>query len=448
MWNQWMNELEKLWRSGSVEPLRDLGEAMAVSDRRKEAMVLWQQVCENEAPWADGGRVKSMDLLPAMAAEVSRLALAEADWQVQGGARAAYLDRQMQKVKELLRRSLADAVAKGGLVLKPCVVGKELSVETVPAQRFFPLQVAADGKIVGAAFAEQIRRGRDTLTRVEEHRLTDRGVLVRNRAFLAGAGGALWREVDLAPIPMWAHLEKEVLVQNRLAPLFVYLKMPFGDPAEPDCPLGASIGAGAMALLEEADRQYSRLLWEYEGGELAVDADSTYLTGGRMPQTTRRLFRSLNTGADFYKVYNPTLRDESLRAGLNDLLRRVEFACGLSYGILSDPQQKVLTATEVAASRQRLYSTVKQLQGALQQSLQELCSLLDFWAEQLGVLAGRYDLVCRWDDSIVTDAAAEKELFIKQIETGICQPWEYRVRFFGESEETAKSRCGLDEKEE
>ncbi|MBR6608017.1 MAG: hypothetical protein IKK98_05085, partial [Oscillospiraceae bacterium] len=133
MWNQWMNELEKLWRSGSVEPLRDLGEAMAVSDRRKESMVLWQQVCENEAPWADGGRVKSMDLLPAMAAEVSRLALAEADWQVQGGARAAYLDRQMQKVKEPLRRSLADAVAKGGLVLKPCVVGKELSVETVPA---------------------------------------------------------------------------------------------------------------------------------------------------------------------------------------------------------------------------------------------------------------------------------------------------------------------------
>lgn len=101
--------------------------------------------------------------------------------------------------------------------------------------------------------------------------------------------------------------------------------MPFGNTVEPECVLGASIAARAMELLEEADRQYSRLLWEYEGGELAVDADSTYLTGGRMPQTTRRLFRSLNTGADFYHVFNPDFRDGSLRAGLNELCGGLSF---------------------------------------------------------------------------------------------------------------------------
>lgn len=71
----------------------------------------------------------------------------------------------------------------------------------------------------------------------------------------------------------------QALLQGRTTPLFVYLKMPFGNTVEPECVLGASIAARAMELLEEADRQYSRLLWEYEGGELAVDADSTYLTG-------------------------------------------------------------------------------------------------------------------------------------------------------------------------
>ena len=438
-----MNELEKLWQKGSVQPLCDLGQAVTVSDRRRDEMRLWHQVWEKDAPWADGGRVKSRDLLPAMAKEIARLATMEMEISVKGGMRAAFLQHQLEQAKEKLQGHLACAVAQGGMVFKPCVSGGQLPVEMIGAQQFFPLQVSADGRIIGAAFVEQRNRGRDTLTRVEEHRMTDKGVLVRNFAFVSGAGGALWRQIELSQVPAWAHLEKEVLVQGRHEPLFVYLKMPFGDGAQADCPLGCSVAADAMSLLEEADRQYSRLLWEYEGGELAVDADSTYLSGGRMPQTTRRLFRSLNTGADFYKVFNPDLRDESLRAGLNDLLRRVEFACGLSYGILSDPQQKALTATEVAASRQRLYSTVKQVQAAPEAALRELAEVLNFWADWLPqVPAGEYELLFHWDDSIVTDTAAEKELFFQQIEAGICQPWEFRVRFFGESEKIAKERYG------
>lgn len=167
--------------------------------------------------------------------------------------------------------------------------------------------------------------------------MTQEGVLVTNRAFVSNGAERLAQQIPLESLRQWAGLERQALLQGRTSPLFVYLKMPFGNTVEPECVLGASIAARAMELLEEADRQYSRLLWEYEGGELAVDADSTYLTGGRMPQTTRRLFRSLNTGADFYHVFNPDFRDGSLRAGLNELLRRIEFSCGLSYGIISDP---------------------------------------------------------------------------------------------------------------
>lgn len=97
-------------------------------------------------------------------------------------------------------------------------------------------------------------------------------------------------------------------------------------------------------------------------------------------------------------------RDGSLRAGLNELLRRIEFSCGLSYGIISDPGQREMTATEIVSAKQRLFSTVKEIQNTLERALEELLNIMNYWADFLpGVPAGGYRTDYRWDDSIVTD---------------------------------------------
>ena len=421
---------------------RILGERVRWSGRMQEAARLWQRVYEGDPPWLEDGRVKGMNLLPVIAGEVARLAVLEMGWQIKGSGRAAFLSRQLEPVRRRLRRYLEYAVGKGGLVLKPYLAGDQIQVELVQPDGFVPLETGPDGQLCGAVFWEQQRRGRRFFTRLEEHRLTDRGALVINRAFVSGQAGQLGQETSLQAVPAWERLTPAALLPGRTRPLFVYIAIPFGNPVEPQCTRGVYIWGGAMALFEEADRQYSRLLWEFEGGELAVDADSTYLSGGRMPQTTRRLFRSLNTGADFYHVYNPAFRDESLRAGLNELLRRIEFACGLSYGILSDPGQRELTATEIISARQRLFSTVKEVQTVLQQALDRLLEVMDYWAELLpGVPAGGYQTQYRWDDSILADTAAEKNQFLQEIAAGVRQPWEFRVRFLGETEQQARAAC-------
>lgn len=208
-----------------------------------------------------------------------------------------------------------------------------------------------------------------------------------------------------------------------------------------------------MKQIEEADRQYSRLLWEFEGGELAIDADGTFVkvdpdhpTRFTLPKTVKRLFRSMNTSDDFYQVFNPAFRDVSLLNGLNQLLRRIEFSCGLSYGVLSDPNDKELTATEIVSSKQRLYTTVSEIQGALQDALDDLIGAMDYWANFIpGIPEGKYTVEYQWDDSIVTDLNTEKQLFLQEIRDGIRQRWEYRVRFFGEDEKKAKQMAGEDQ---
>ena len=424
------------------ETEQTLGEQVLCSRQMEEAIDLWRRVYENDAPWLEGGRVKGMNLLPAICSEVARLVTLEFDWTVEGSGRAAFLNRQIQPVRQRLRQCLEYAVGKGGMVWKPYLADGKILVEMVQADAFFPLEAGPDGKITSAVFLEQVRQREKWFTRMEEHRMTQEGVLVTNRAFVSNGAERLAQQIPLESLRQWAGLERQALLQGRTSPLFVYLKMPFGNTVEPECVLGASIAARAMELLEEADRQYSRLLWEYEGGELAVDADSTYLTGGRMPQTTRRLFRSLNTGADFYHVFNPDFRDGSLRAGLNELLRRIEFSCGLSYGIISDPGQREMTATEIVSAKQRLFSTVKEIQNTLERALEELLNIMNYWADFLpGVPAGGYRTDYRWDDSIVTDTTAEKAQFLQEIAAGVRQPWEFRVRFLGETKEQAKAAC-------
>ena len=61
--------------------------------------------------------------------------------------------------------------------------------------------------------------------------------------------------------------------------------------------------------MQDADDQYQRLLWEFEGGELAIDADITVLeASGELPRGKKRLFRNLGKYLDdgFYNVFSPT----------------------------------------------------------------------------------------------------------------------------------------------
>ena len=104
----------------------------------------------------------------------------------------------------------------------------------------------------------------------------------------------------------------------------------------------------AVGHIQEADKRYSQINWEYESKEAAIhiaqsllkykpDTDSFEYPGGK-----ERLYRAIdyNAGAadkPFIDTYSPDIRDASLINGFNQILRLVEFNCNLAYGTLSDP---------------------------------------------------------------------------------------------------------------
>lgn len=404
--------------------------------------------------------------------------------------RANFLNDSYKKLLKQIRRQLEYGIAKGGLVIKPYIViydegsptiedktkedserlssekilpKYEFNFDFVQADRFYPLSFDNNGKITEAAFLQTKTDNDKVYTRVEYHKLEGRTITVKNYAFVnhnnTGINKVfvpttisdLGKPCALAEVSEWANLEEEVIIKNVDRPLFAYFKMPEANTIDPYSPLGVSGYSRVVSLIKDADEQYSRMLWEFEGGELAIDVDrdalqmQEYSNGQhqtRMPAKQERLFRKVDLNSEeTYEVFAPTLRDQSIANGLNIILTRIEDIVGFSRGTISEDVGNIeKTATELKINKQRSYSTNADIQAALEDALRDAVYAMDVYCTLYHVTPpGEYQISFEWDDSIIVDTEAELATRMSMINAGITSKLETRMWYFGETENQAKA---------
>lgn len=424
-----------------------VGVKTVATQEMADAIELWSLMYLDNPPWVNDN-VKSLGLPAAIASEIARLTTIEMQSQITGGARAEYLNEQYSCVLKDLRRYVEYGCALGGLVLKPYISGSSVVVDYVLPNNFFPVAFDSKGNITDIIFTERKWHGDMCYTRLERHTKTPGGCRVTNKAYRSYNASQLGTEIPLEYVAEWATLKSEAEIQNTSKLLLGYFKPTQANAIDPTSPLGVSVYSRAVDLVKEADKQYSRLLWEFEGGELAIDADVSLFsrdqrTGKlRLPKGKERLFRALNVdtmaGAKQLDVFAPELRDRNIINGLNQILQRIEDVCGLARGTFSDPNQEAKTATEIKLLNQRSYSTVADTQKALQFALNDLIYAMDVWAT-LGNLApaGKYDVSYEWDDSIIVDAQSEQAIRMQEVAAGLLKREHYIMWRYGCSEEEA-----------
>lgn len=424
---------------------------IAVSDKMAAAIDLWTRCYKNHPPWRydknGKEKVKTLNLPAIIASELSRLVTTELETSVENKT----LDEAYQTVVRDLRHCCELGCAGGGLAFKPVPENGRISVDYVSAESFFPTDYDTNGDITGAIFVDKLTKGDTVYTKLEQHRLEGKQYTIRNYAFKNETQDPdvtidLGRPIPLTDVPEWTAIEEEKVIAPVLAPLFAYFKMPGTNPIDKTSPLGVSCFAKALEQIEQADRQYDRLLWEYEGSELAIDVDMTWFKQDKttgyweLPKGKDRLFRmhNMDDGDTRYNIFSPAIRDTSLFNGLDNLLKRIEFNCGLSYGTISDPQNVDKTATEIISSKQRLYSTVKDIQLGLEDALQQLVYAMSVWMNLGGqtVPVGP-EVTFNWDDSIVIDKQAELLAMQQDVASGILRPEIYLAKKYGVTEKEA-----------
>jgi len=123
------------------------------------------------------------------------------------------------------------------------------------------------------------------------------------------------------------------------------------------------------------------------------------------------------------------------------VLKKIEYACGLAYGTISDPAIQVKTATEIKISRQRTYVTIVGTQKALQTALENLIYAMDAWVT-IGNLAarGEYSVSMQFDDSVLVDKNAQFSQDLQLVRERLMGKVEFRMKHFNENEETARAK--------
>lgn len=386
--------------------------------------------------------------------------------------RAEFLNEQYEKLKKHLRKELEYGIAKGGLVIKPYVVmmdvadpkkkGKTIKKATIEfdfiqADAFYPLAFDASGNITEAAFL-QTKTEKDVIyRRLEYHKWQGSTVTVMNMAFRSMnnqnqgdmTGLDLGQEVPLTDVPEWKDIPADTKIGPVEKPLFAYFRMPEANTVDTTSPLGVSGYSRAVNLIKDADMQYSRLLWEYEAGEMAIDIDRdamNFMEDGSGNYHTvpnhlqNRLFRKVDLGeSDTYQPYAPALRDAAYIQGLNAILMRIEDVCGISRGTLSDATQEAKTATELKILKQRSYQANADIQRAIEQTLKDVIYIMDVYCDLYEITPdGEYDVNFEWDDSIIVDVDAELGKRITLMQNGLMSKLELRQWYFGETERQAQ----------
>ena len=429
--------------------------------------------------------------------------------------RADFLSDEFEKVKRNIRRQLEYGIAKGGIVIKPYPVFDDdfqtsksnaefvdfsekksindktinstsksvkldanqvksndsnekekkdykahFEFEYIQADGFYPLAFDASGKMTEAAFIQKKIDKENTYSRIEYHKLAGKECTVINLAFKSnkmlkglqpGSETDLGIEIPLTDVPEWAGLQKKTVIKgvNRL--LFAYFKMPEANTIDTYSPLGVSGYSRVVNLIKDADYQYSRLLWEFEGGELAIDVDRDALklvmdeNGNdrtERPIAQERLFRKVDLNAeDTYNVFAPALRDDSLLNGLNSILVRIEDCIGMSRGSISNtPLNEAKTATELKILRQRSYSTNADIQMALEDTLKDVVYIMDILCSLYKITPqGEYECSFEWDDSILVDIETELSKRLTLMQSGLASKLETRMWYFNETENQAKA---------
>lgn len=450
MIRSWMDKIRQVIRKvlGKEKIADVVGIDVAISDRIARAVELWSKMYENKPPWMKKD-MKLCGLPSAIAGEFARLVTLELKTNVTGND---FLDEEYQTVIEDIRKYCEYGCAKGGLAMKPYALEGHIEVDMVQADRFFPTRFNSRGEVTAAVFIETLTTGKKVYTRLEYHDLEKTAYRIQNKAYVRmelDGSDVLGKEIPLSSVSEWADIEESTVIVNVEKPLFAYFKIPNANNIDEQSPLGVSVYSRAVSDIKEADEHWTRISWEFEGSELAVDADETMFRKNakgewELPKGKERLFRLMDfAGIDSdtkekYKVYSPTIRDESLFNGFNNILRRIEFNCGLAYGTLSNPENVDKTAEEIKASKQRSYSTVSDIQKSLQKALEHLVYAMDVMAQLANLPGGKaYEVSFEWDDSIVIDKEQELLSMQQDASMGFIRKELYVAKKYGVSEEEA-----------
>ena len=317
----------------------------------------------------------------------------------------------------------------------------KIRIDFISAQSIIPLSWQGDN-ITEVAFVSEITEKTGQYTYLQLHRLEKDGYVITSKYFRSDKG-----YLEECSLP--DGISSTVRTGSGI-PWFAIIRPNIVNTVAPDSAMGISVFADCIDILKGVDLCYDSLNTEFMLGRkmifmrrdlLAAD-ENGYLFP---PQDAKRqLFMYIGDktldGDMVPKEFNPELRvDEHVKA-IQQQLNFLSGKCGFGERYYRFDNNSVVTATQIVSENANLYRAIKKHEIAIERALITLTRAILSVAKTK--LDKRVNPDCNisicFDDSIVEDKGSEQRRDLELIKQGVMKKWEFRVKYFGEDEKTAK----------
>ena len=217
-------------------------------------------------------------------------------------------------------------------------------------------------------------------------------------------------------------------------------------------PYGQSVFADAVDAVQAVDLTFDALINEVDVSKMRVflsdvlfDREKTGDKAISIPfgKQDCTVFRKVMSTEDTIQEFAPALRtasqSEAFRIALQVLGDLTGF--GIGYFDFDESHGYVRTATEVSSDNSALMRNIRRHENALQGPITDIARAVMCVSRGFGEnIPDGGVMSVMYDDSIIQDVAAEKAQDMAEVGVTM-NAWEYRAKWYGEDEKTARSRA-------
>ena len=412
-----------------------------ISPEMEDRIVLWNQILAGTAPW--NKEAPCSGVIDSIAGAIDDNVAEEMHVHAES--------ERLQEAMDDLTSHASDIVQYmalcGGCVVRPLWAG-QIKFEILQLGNYIPTSYDIDGTLTGAVLIKDFsERGRD-YSLVEKHHYENRAEYVE--VLLYEKKGDAYTQRPLTATSKTEALTESFVYNNIDQPMIVEFRSKKTNNID-GSRVPVAIYSGRENLLEDADRQYGRINWEQEAGEMRVFASADLFrdrqgeAGGKLvitPGLRKLLVRINDSGATGDKIqeYSPNLRTAEQVNAFQEILRRIEICCKLGKGTLSDLEDARMTATQYTGGKKVLYTTVDAYESELEDKYRRVAWIFAYLLSAYERVPFDPEIIVSYNDAARKDPDQMRLAALQEVTNGIISKAEYRMRIFGEDEETANAK--------
>ncbi len=318
----------------------------------------------------------------------------------------------------------------------------KIRLEYVKADQIIPLSVRY-GEVTECAFVSEVLEKGKRYVYLEMHTLENSHYRITNKYLEEKDIGLV--EVDIPDGII------ESYVTDTDIPLFSIIKPNIVNNIDTNTALGISIFANAIDNLEGVDLSHNNFNRDFKlGGKKVfinqdltkIDDSGNTITPDDMAQQLFSMIGDSNLVAKdtLIQEHNPDLRVQQNKDGVQAQLDYLSFKCGLGTKHYQFNGGSVVTATQYSGDKQDLVQNANKHCINIEKALIGIVRAILYLGNKIIDSSVDYEteINITFDDSFIIDKEAERQRDLQEIREGLKAKWEYRKKWFGESDDEAK----------